>query len=151
MVPEELNKWELMLPHGDSKYLMKTCSGWTVKEWWKEWNLFLKFISQQPPDFAFKFHLSGGGETDEGKGRTKTSYHHSDVETRSVAPCVTGRGRRCSTQCSHLLPQVRKLRPDSNTVQENLRLGLNTGCAAFICPLKDPAFKGHSHIYLPSN
>lgn len=33
----------------------------------KKWNLFLKFISQQPPDFAIQFHLSerskkrGGG------------------------------------------------------------------------------------------
>ncbi len=26
---------------------------------WKEWHLFLKLISKESPDFAFKFHLSG--------------------------------------------------------------------------------------------
>lgn len=33
-----------------------------------EWHLFLKFISQQPSDFAFKFHLSEARQRGEGGG-----------------------------------------------------------------------------------
>lgn len=37
----------------------------------KKWNLFLKFISQQPPDFAIQFHLSERSKKREGGTQTR--------------------------------------------------------------------------------
>lgn len=37
----------------------------------KKWNLFLKFISQQPPDFAIQFHLSGRSKKRRGGRQTR--------------------------------------------------------------------------------
>lgn len=48
--------------------------------WWKEWHLFLKLISKESPDFAFKFHLSG--EKQERWTETQLHDHnHTTVQT----------------------------------------------------------------------
>lgn len=49
--------------------------------WWKEWHLFLKLISKESPDFAFKFHLSG--EKQEKWTETQLHDHnHTTVQTQ---------------------------------------------------------------------
>lgn len=43
-----------------------------------------------------------------------------DKEVQSVELCARGRGRRCSSKCFHLLPQIRKMWPHSHTLKESL-------------------------------
>lgn len=56
--PHERSQMEKQRERGKSE-----CATWGKV---KEWNLFLKLISQESPDFAFKLYLCTSGETAQG-------------------------------------------------------------------------------------